>query len=181
MTENDVVWFAMSAPYCKELEAQILLQRDKIESFVPLCYKIVEKKDGHKVRKLVPAIHNLIFVKTTRPIIQEAKQRIAIIQYLTKPENGKNVPIIVPERQMQQFITVCKSQSENLVYLSPTEVNLHKGTRVRIIGGPFDGVEGIFIKLKGYRKRRIVVSLPGLAAVATAEIDPDYIQIIRNN
>ena len=169
MTENDVVWFAMSAPFCKELEAQVLLQRDNIESFVPLCYKIIEKKDGHKVRKLVPAIHNLIFVKTTRPIIQ----------YLTKPENGRNVPIIVPERQMQQFITVCKSQNENLVYLSPTEINLHKGTRVRIIGGPFDGVDGIFIKIKGYRKRRIVVSLPGIAAVATAEIDPDYIQIIK--
>lgn len=183
MTENDVVWFAMSAPYCKELEAQIFLQRNNIESFVPLplCYKIVEKKDGHKVRKLVPAIHNLVFVKTTRTIIQEAKQRIAFLQYLTKPENGRNVPIIVPERQMQQFITVCKSQNEDLTYLSPTEINLTKGTRVKIIGGPFDGVEGTFIKIKGYKKRRIVVSLLGIAAVATAEINPDYIQIIKNN
>lgn len=180
MIENDVVWFAMSAPYSKELEAQILLQSYNIESFIPLCYKIIEKKDGNKVRKLVPAIHNLIFVKTTRQIIQEAKRRILILQFLTKPENGRNVPIIVPERQMQQFITVCKSQNEDLTYLSPTEINLSKGTRVKIIGGPFDGVEGIFIKMKGYRKRRIVVSLPGIAAVTTAEINPDYIQIIKN-
>lgn len=181
MIENDVVWFAMSAPYSKELEAQILLQSYNIESFIPLCYKIIERKDGCKMRKLVPAIHNLIFVKTTRTIIQEAKQRIAFLQYLTKPENGRNVPIIVPERQMQQFITVCKSQNEDLTYLSPTEINLTKGTRVKIIGGPFDGVEGTFIKIKGYKKRRIVVSLLGIAAVATAEINPDYIQIIKNN
>ena len=181
MIENDVVWFAMSAPYSKELEAQILPQSYNIESFIPLCYKIIERKDGCKMRKLVPAIHNLIFVKTTRLIIQEIKQRISILQFLTKPENGRNVPIIVPERQMQQFITVCKSQNEDLTYLSPTEINLTKGTRVKIIGGPFDGVEGTFIKIKGYKKRRIVVSLLGIAAVATAEINPDYIQIIKNN
>lgn len=181
MIENDVVWFAMSAPYSKELEAQILLQSYNIESFIPLCYKIIERKDGCKMRKLAPAIHNLIFVKTTRPIIQEVKQRITILQFLTKPENGRNVPIIVPEQQMQQFITICKSQNENLTYLSPTEINLAKGTRVKIIGGPFDGVEGTFIKIKGYKKRRIVVSIPGIAAVATAEINPDYIQIIENN
>lgn len=179
--ENDVVWFAMSAPFSKEVEAQVLLQRYNIESFVPLSYKIVTKKDGNKVRKLVPAIHNLIFVKTTRLIIQEVKQRISILQFLTKPENGRNVPIIIPERQMQQFITVCKSQNEDLTYLSPTEINLTKGTRIKIIGGPFDGVEGTFIKIKGYKKRRIVVSLLGIAAVATAEINPDYIQIIKNN
>lgn len=68
MIENDVVWFAMSAPYSKELEAQILLQSYNIESFIPLCYKIIERKDGCKMRKLVPAIHNLIFVKTTNAI-----------------------------------------------------------------------------------------------------------------
>lgn len=63
MIENDVVWFAMSAPYSKELEAQILLQSYNIESFIPLCYKIIERKDGCKMRKLVPAIHNLIFFR----------------------------------------------------------------------------------------------------------------------
>ena len=48
--EKKRVWFAMSAPYSKELEAQQLLEKEDIESFVPLCYKIVKRRDGKKVR-----------------------------------------------------------------------------------------------------------------------------------
>jgi transcription antitermination factor NusG len=45
---------------------------------------------------------------------------------------------------MQSFITVAGCKNENIVYLSNEEVNIRKGTRVRIIGGVFEGVEGIF-------------------------------------
>ena len=36
------VWFAMSAPYRKELEAKDLLARNNIESFIPMRYCMVE-------------------------------------------------------------------------------------------------------------------------------------------
>lgn len=137
--EKKLVWFAMSAPYCKELEAQQLLEREYIESFVPLCYKIVKRRDGQKKRVLKPAIPNYIFVRTTRSILQEVKNRILILQYLTRRENGKNIPIIVPDYQMEQFIRVINTYNENLVFLKPEEVNLKKGTPVRIVGGAFDG------------------------------------------
>ena len=63
------------------------------------------------------------------------------LQYRTFPENGKNVPIVVPDNQMQQFIAVCETHNEQLMYLNPDEINIAKGTPVRIIGGTFDGVE----------------------------------------
>lgn len=176
--EKKLVWFAMSAPYCKELEAQQLLEREDIESFVPLCYKIVKRRDGQKKRVLKPAIPNYIFVRTTRSILQEVKNRILILQYLTHRENGKNIPIIVPDYQMEQFIRVINTYNENLVFLKPEEVNLKKGTPVRIVGGAFDGIEGIFIKVKGHRNRRVVVQIEGITAVAIAEVTQDLIEVL---
>ena len=59
--EENIVWFAMRAPFCKELEAKRLLDKQAIENFVPMCYKVFEK-NNKKRKELVPAVHNLIFV-----------------------------------------------------------------------------------------------------------------------
>lgn len=177
--EERPVWFAMSAPYKKELEARNLLTRNNIESFVPMRYCLVASERMKKERKLVPAIHNLIFAHTTRSLIQTVKKGYPYLQYKICRSEGKNNPIVVPDRQMEQFITVCNSFNDDLIYLKPEEVNLAKGTPVRIVGGTFDGMEGTFVKVKGARKKRVVVHLPGLAAVATAEISSDFIQVIR--
>ena len=94
----------------------------------------------------MPAVHNFIFVRTTRRIIRETKRTVLFLQYITMPDAGKNSPIIVPDIQMQQFISVSRLHNERLIYLTPEEINLAKGTRVRVLGGPFDGVEGVFVK-----------------------------------
>lgn len=168
----------MSAPYCKEREANRLLDKMNIENFIPMHYSVVLHRDGKKTRELIPAIHNLIFVKTTKTIIQEAKQQILFLQYYTRPENGKNVPIVVPEAQMRQFIVVCNTDNEKLIFLKPGEVDLKKGTKVRIHGGALDGIEGFFIKLQGVRDKRVVVQIDGITAVATAVVKSDLIEVV---
>lgn len=170
-------WFAMSAPYHRELKAQHLLGKASVECFIPMCHKVVVRGDK-KCRAWLPAISNLIFVHTTRPIIQQTKRSIPFLQFYTRPEEGRNVPVIVPDEQMDQFITVCRSQAESLVYLTGDELrHLDKGTRVRILGGLFDGVEGSFVRMKGYRSKRVVVQVQGLIAVMI-EVHPDLVEKI---
>ena len=171
------VWYAMSAPYHRELVARDWFTEQGIETFVPMRYEIITRRDGTKVRELVPAIHNLLFVRSSRPEMRELKPQIPIVQYLTRPVDGRNEPILVPEYQMSQFIRVSNSYDDKLSYFRPEELNLRRGTAVRIIGGPFDGVEGTFVKVQGIRNRRVVVQLPGLLAVA-AEVHPDLIQVL---
>ena len=176
--DDKIYWFAMSAPYRRELKAKERLTAMGIEAYVPMTKAIVERR-GTKKRDTVPAIHNLIFVHTTKEIIKSAKQRIGYLQYRTRPFNGKNQPIIVPDKEMEQFIAICNARIEEITYIQPGEIDLEKGTKVRIHGGTFDGTEGIYIKLKGKRNRRVVVLIEGLAAVAiNAEISPDYIEIL---
>lgn len=172
-------WFALSAPYRKEMEAKKLLEKNSIECFIPMRYVVINTIGG-KIRKLVPAISNLVFARTTKKEIQRVKTGVTFIQYKVRREKGKNVPLTVPEHEMQQFITVCSAAVEDIEFLSPDELNIKKGTPVRIIGGTFDGVEGVFIKLKGKRKKHVVVMIDTLAAVAVAEINPDFIQVIKD-
>ena len=65
-----------------------------------------------------------------------------------------------------------------LSFFSPDEVNLRKGTKVRITGGDFAGQEGIFLKVKGARDRRVVIEIQGVIALAMATIHPDLIEVI---
>ena len=177
-SEEELLWFAMSSPYRRELKARDFLISKNVECFVPMRYAMTEKRNGRKCRQLVPAVHNLIFVHTTRERIKQLKQGVDFLQYRTRPENGKNIPITVPHRDMQQFIAITEKNNEELIYLTPGEIDLKKGTRVRVHGGPFDGTTGIFIKIRGKRSKRVVIEIEGLTAVALAEITPDLIELL---
>ena len=176
---DEPAWFAMSATFGRELKAKTFLESKQVRCFVPMRYEIVKDKTQGKIRKLVPAINNLIFVYTTKERIQALKSVAEYLQYLTKPVGGKNIPITVPEYQMQQFMTVCDTYNENLVYISPNEINLKEGTPVKIIGSEFDGIEGTFVKVNKSRKKRVVVMIQGLTAVMIAEFEDGYLQVLE--
>lgn len=182
MTEdenNRIVWFAMSAPYRRELKARDYLTDIGIECFVPMTRTIVQKQ-GHKKSALIPAVHNLLFVHTTRNIINRIKKKIEYLQFRTFPSEGRNKPITVADRDMEQFMTVTRDRMEEIIYISPDEIDVKKGTKVRIHGGTFNGITGVLQKIKGKRNRRVVVLIEGVAAVAiNAEITPDLIEIIE--
>ncbi|MBE6311010.1 MAG: UpxY family transcription antiterminator [Bacteroidales bacterium] len=179
IVEDGLAWFAMSATFGRELKAKTFFESKDVTCFVPMRYEVVKDRKRDKVRKLVSAINNLIFVYTTKERIQSLKAELTYLQYLTRPVNGRNVPIIVPEYQMRQFISICETQNESLQYISVSEINLEKGTRVRIVGGAFDGVEGVFVKVSGKRKKHVVVLIQDIAAVAVAELTDGYLKVLE--
>lgn len=176
MTKNNEVWFAMSVPVGKELETQILLQHCNIEAFLPMCQKITSDSN---IPKNAPAIPNLIFVKSTQTIIKEIKRQIPILQHLTKPENGKDIPITVSEQTMLQFITIYNNPQNPTNYLSPAEIDISNGTQVRITEGVFNGIEGILLPTQDKSKKNLAIILPDIVAVVVSEINPNHIQIIE--
>lgn len=176
---DNMFWYAMRVPYRNELKVQNKLQEKEIETFIPKKRKLVKRR-GRTYYELVPVINNLIFVHTRQDIIRELKSEILNLQYLINRTDGKSVPIIVRDDEMRQFIRVSENEKEELLYFTPDEINVAKGTKVRIIGGDFDGVEGVFIKVKGKRSKRVVIMLDKLLAVAMAEVEPDFIEVIKN-
>ena len=177
--DNEVLWYAMRVPYRNELKVQLKLQEKGIETFIPKRKKIVKKR-GKTSYELLPAVNNLIFVHSSLSTIKDLKQEILNLQYLVNKSENKSVKIVVRDNEMQSFIKAVENLEEEVTYLSPEEINIDKGTRVRIIGGNFDGVEGIFVKVKGKRNKKVVVMLDKLLAVVIAEVDSDLIEVIKN-
>lgn len=163
----------MRATYRRGKSARELLDKEKIECFVPMRYE-TRKIRGKKKRELVPVVQNLMFVHAVPRVIQEVKSRVEYLQYIVNTRSGEK--IIVPEEQMRRFIAVAGTYDEQLLWFKPEEVNWVKGTRVRITGGVFEGQEGVFVKVHGVRDRRVVVEIQGVIAVAMATIHPDLIE-----
>lgn len=169
------VWYAMRATYRRELDAKKLLEEQSIQAFVPMRYEL-RIKGKHKKREIVPVIHNLIFVYAYPSEIQSVKKTIPYLQYMMDFREGNK--IIVPEEQMRRFIAVTGTYDEQLMFFKPEELNLSKGTKVRVRGGDIEGQEGIFLKVKGARDKRVVIAIQGVIAVALATISPDLIEVI---
>ena len=170
------IWYAMRATYRREPDAMRLLEKENLGCFIPMQYKISIKK-GKKVRALVPVVHNLLFVHARPSELKRIKSQVAYLQYITDTRSGQK--IIIPDNEMQRFIAVAGSYSDHLLYFQPDELNLSKGTKVRITGGDFEGQEGIFLKVKGSRDRRVVIAIQGVIAVAMATIHPNLIEVIK--
>lgn len=158
-------WYAMRATYGRNMVARRRLDEWGVESFVPMRYRVVRR--GRTVRReLEPVIRDLIFVRTTAEGVRCIKSKIEYLHYITRPEAGRNVPIVVPEEQMAQFVAVAATCDEQLLYLDAEDIDFRAGERVRIQGGPFDGCEGRFMRVAGARNRRVVVAVEGVIAVA---------------
>ena len=170
------IWYAMRATYRREPDAMRLLEKENLGCFIPMQYKISIKK-GKKVRALVPVVHNLLFVHARPSELKRIKSQVAYLQYITDTRSGQK--IIIPDNEMQRFIAVAGSYSDHLLYFQPDELNLSKGTKVCITGGDFEGQEGIFLKVKGSRDRRVVIAIQGVIAVAMATIHPNLIEVIK--
>ena len=173
--EENPVWFAMRATYRREMKVKSLLEEEGMATFVPMRYS-VHGRGRQKKRELVPVIHNLIFVNATPSEVKRVKASIPYLQFMVDTRSRQK--IVVPDTQMKRFIEVAGTHDDNLLYFQPEELNLAKGTRVRIIGGPFEGQEGVFVKVKGARDRRVVIQVQGVIAVAMATVHPDLIEKI---
>ena len=174
--EEVQLWYPLRVTYNRELKVKADLDAMGVTNFVPMQYRR-EERNGRMVKRLVPSVHNLIFVKMTPSKMTEYKKTTALpIRYIMNRETRR--PITVPEQEMENFIRVAGTYEEKLVYLNPDPGDFAKGERVRVIGGPFAGTEGIFIRVKG--DRRVLINIPGVEAVASTFIHPSMIEKITD-
>ncbi|MDR0726087.1 MAG: UpxY family transcription antiterminator [Prevotellaceae bacterium] len=181
-SNSDILWYVLFAANGKAEKIKPYLEAAAIEYFFPLYYKEIKIRDSERYRRvLYPLLRNLIFVKSSKdvlnPILTEVKLKLNISSDLYYRGLADKKIVIVPDHQMLNFIAVAGNEKEQVIYLSNDEVKLKKGAKVRIIGGAFEGVEGILLKIKG--DRRLVVSIPSLFSVATAFIPSYYVQEIE--
>ena len=132
---------------------------------------------GNPSRRLVPAVGNLCFAYSTRAELEDFIRGYGE----TSPvhfywDRTANKPLTVPEKAMNDFIAVSSTLDEDLIYITEITSKLREGQTVKVKEGPFKGVEGKVVRIR--KSRRILVELPGMLAVATTYIQPEYLEII---
>ena len=175
MCGDPKAWFPMRVTYQREMKVKAELDRLGIENFVPMRYRIAESLNDGKTelrRELVPAINNLIFVRSTQELMSELKQSNEVLEplrYLMDHTASREHAIMtVADRDMANFMRVASVTDDSVMFLDEETVVGKEGKRVEIMGGPFVGVTGVIRRVK--RCKRVVVEIEGVASVAIAYV-----------
>ena len=173
MCGDPKTWFPMRVTYQREMKVKAELDRLGIENFVPMRYKVVELQndgDTELQRVLVPAISNLIFVRSTQERMSELKRRNEVLEplrymmYYTASQ--EHAIMTVADGEMENFMRVASRTDDSVMFLDDETIIGKEGRRVEIMGGAFEGVKGVIRRVK--RCKRVVVEIEGVASVAIA-------------
>lgn len=183
MCGDPKTWFPMRVTYQREMKVKAELDRLGIENFVPMRYKVVESQndgDTELRRVLVPAINNLIFVRSTQERVSELKRRNEVLEplrYMMDHTAASEHSIMtVADRKMENFMRVASRTDDSVMFLDNEMVVGKEGKRVEIMSGAFEGVTGVIRRVK--RCKRVVVEIEGVASVAIAYVPAEVLKEI---
>lgn len=178
---QEIHWYPMRVTYNRELKIKELLDELKIENFVPMRYDYV-KTGLNKKKKLIPAIRNLIFVRSSQMRLTELKMSrsdFEPLRYMTRKSiiSGQNEIIHVPDKEMDNFMKVASVPDERVMVLDTNDFISKIGKRVEVTEGYFAGVVGVIKRIK--KNKHVVVQIDGVAAVAIAYVPARCLNMIN--
>ena len=153
-----------------------ILTESGFRVFTPLKWKI-RISGSRKERVQTPVIHDLLFVESTREELDPTVDHIPTLQYRFVKGGYFGQAMTVNEHDMERFMRAVTS-TDDVIYYDPSEITESMvGKKVRIVGGPLDGMTGNLLSVKGMRKRRLLVELPGMLSSAV-EVSSDFISFV---
>ena len=160
------------------------LQRQGVDHYLHLTEQKV-MYDGQLQYRPMPTICNLIFLHAKKRRIKKLKRENAVcsvIQFMAKPHldtSLRNEIIYVPDQHMQNFIKAAdlSDPHKQRIPLTYSDFLDKVGQRVRILRGPFCGIEG---EIKRIQRNRIVVVLLREArlAIGITQTPPADLEIL---
>lgn len=177
--KNAIAWYVLRVTYQREIAASKHLGEMGIENYVPTVR--VRKTNAKGVTigwKTDPLVHNYIFIHDSYNNILAIKQgKLDYLRFVMAKDlaNGQMVPQYVPDKQMTDFMKVIRTMGSKPVDL---DIDLRKGDKVRVLVGPFEGVEGIFVRMPNRHEKRVVVRIEGIAAFATQTLNAEDVEKI---
>ena len=180
------------------------LENSGLEFFLPSYTAVENRKQGVQVRVERALMFNMMFIHSSLDECVKFVVNNPGVNFMVKPseehpcvslnqlsaeEKKKEFcydqatfryVITIPERQMDIFIKAVTNRNTRIIpFMKPTEIDLEKGDKVKIVGGPYDGVEGILESQKGKDGGTVYVHILNFIATRTTEIRPEFIQIIE--
>ena len=144
------------------------LLKKSIEVFLPKV-KVKSKRRDRKLMIQVPLFPGYVFVKTD--LHPDNHLEIVKTAGAVRLIGSRHGPVPVPDETIESLKIMVASDSP-----VTTGYNLKKGDRVMVVGGPFMGVTGYFVRYRG--KGRIVVNIEALGQYAGVDVSEEDIEVL---
>jgi len=156
-------WYAVYTRCHHEFTIWSQLQKKSIENFFPCVTRWSRRKD-RKLKIQVPLFPGYIFIRInfTPYHALEVLKINGVVRFLG--ENNQR-PVDIPDIQIESLKTVIASGEQILPF-----AYLRVGQRVRVRKGPFEGCEGLLVRMNT-GKDRLVISLELLQRSVSVELD----------
>lgn len=159
MTTQDDHWHAIRIIDARRYILSFL-ETNSIETFIPMA-------SGR------PLLGSIVFLRCSERFLFGLKSdfysRIAVYR-----DSARTGFATISDAEMDNFRMVVNIKGQEYIPLTITNPQFLKGSRVRVLDGPFKGAVGVVRRIKG--DRRLVVSVSGICAVATSFIRPELLE-----
>jgi len=162
---NTYFWHAVYVKSRTEKKAQLELQFQEIETYLPLQRKLRQWSDRKKWVE-TPLISGYLFVRANRKEYDLVLQSNYVVSYVRF--EGKAA--IVPDSQIE-FLKLMLAQDHAPIEI--TREKLKPGQMIEVTCGPFIGLKGKLQKFKG--KCKVAIELEQLGCSAMVEIQAEDI------
>lgn len=169
--DKKLYWFAAKTKPRQEKFIKERLNDLGVNNFIPLRLEVRQWK-YRKKKVLVPIIPHLVFVQTDQERCFDLINKNRIEMWYLKDYISKR-NLIIPEKQMNDFMTLLNAKEGNINIINP---DLEKGDKVIVIEGPFKGIEGELVRVEN--KSKVIVNLKGIVAVSV-EIEGAFLEKIK--
>ena len=178
--EQQIQWFVLRVAYHHEQEAKDWLEELGIDTYLAM-HDAEKEMNGKKKRVREPLIPNLLFAHATKGEMgfALAAPGNAYLSYYYDHfrinADGKNPPLIVPDKQMDNFIHLTSIDNDHILFVDRSQCHFKSGDYVVVTDGDFRGIEGRIARVS--RQQRVVVELDGIGCITTAYIPKAFLRV----
>lgn len=182
-------WFAVRATQGrsqKVYDELVNLQDSSIEPYLPLKKDVVvdlsNAKSPRKTLQVKPLMPSFLFLRCTIGKFRQISQSYIpgfspYYDHCSITADGKNEYLTIPDKQFESFRHIIESYWDDIIVDQSMAPQFLVGDRVRVIEGPYAGIEGIVMKYK--HQRRVFVQLEGIGNFGTGYIAKAFLEKIQ--
>lgn len=160
MADTQEFWFVARTRKNQELSVRDSLKKMNVETFLP-THVVVRQLKYRRKRVEVPVIRNMIFVRATKEFACSIANDYSIPLFYIKDLTTRSM-LVVPDRQMQDFMFVMDKDPAGLRY--EEDITFLPGEKVQVVKGEFCGIEGEMVSEAN--KTYVVIRIPQLLSVS---------------
>jgi transcriptional antiterminator NusG len=163
-------WYAVYTKSRHERKVNTHLIQEGITAFLPEIERWSSRRDRRK-QVWYPIFPGYLFINTE--LSAESRLKVIKTKGVVRILGHRGIPAAIPEHQIESIQKAIDSRKTicSFPYLKTGQI-------VRVVSGPLDGVEGIFVSEKG--KGKLIISVDILQRSVAVEIEETDVESVQS-